>query len=261
MWQKKEQNMMHVKSQTHHRGGTLQKFSLIELLIVVAIIAMLAGMLLPALNKARERAHLINCASNIRQIGTTLAIYTSDSHDFYPPYSANGDPVTENWPHILRANNYLTSGKLLYCPSIRPSDPRYAINGSHSAAGGVVSVYRYKFISYGYNWRYFGSSHARNGSLDVPTMKSTAVKNPSMKIVIADARQNGTGVTNGFYTINHDLDDPVTDGVIDPRHSPSNLKGTVNILMADSHVTNFINFNAGDHESDEMVEKYWNPWK
>ena len=59
-------------------------FTLIELLIVVAIIAILAGMLLPALNKAREKTATISCISNLKQVGTAMGMYHSDFNDYYP---------------------------------------------------------------------------------------------------------------------------------------------------------------------------------
>lgn len=158
------------------------KFTLIELLVVIAIIAILAAMLLPALNNARSRAQATRCMNNLKQIGIGCIQYAGDSSGFIPAAYDNTRTVTSTgkyayyWTGALVIGGYLPETNIFQCPTAPNNPEKYIANTS-------LSGYRTYGIAYDMSGTIRDESKKIYNNLD----KLTRGKSPSICFMAGDS--------------------------------------------------------------------------
>lgn len=242
-----------------------EKFTMVELLIIIAIIAILVGMLLPVLQKAKEQAYKIKCISNLSQIGKACSFYTDDNKD-YPVLLMNGDKPsnsTQRWYSASENDGMLAPYLRLYSSA--------PLGGFYKSA----TVTRYSHFACpsrnfsGQN----GYVHAMGlqGQLSVITMQSGEagkvgdIFRPSRSCYIAESPFGNSIIS---YT--------KADWPAFPHNNPAcgtgdgagtdtpllNGPGSCNVLFFDLHVESIARNRMPSYQRNTSDYKttFWRPW-
>ena len=169
-------------------------FTLVEVLVVTAIVGLLMSILLPALSRTRNQAKGVVCLSNLSQIGKGLMLYLSQHRDRYPEHSSpSAMSPRKRWPDYLHPQ--MRQEQVYACPSLNPEQKENCTKPwAHDP--------RKRYGGYGYNFQYLGNSRTGTAlpAWRVPYYAPAGViRMPALTMAVADTRGSKAGQPGNLF--------------------------------------------------------------
>jgi len=224
---------MNIKTRVITKSKQSAGFTLVEILIVVAVIGLLSALLLPAFSRARETARRTSCAGNLHQIGLALRQYATDYNNRYPVrYADSGlDSRKNNWR--VQLFPYARNAEVFRCPSNPNNNQSATVT---TPANGVDINVSY---ACNYNSAGLGAFGNNDGSQHV---RLNSISQPAELIAVVESLSSEADL---------DMDDPAMIGQLFAGHQQRS-----NYLFVDGHVKAMTPLKTY-YDSQNNIRNFW----